>query len=99
MLKSLSVVFVLSASGAAMAQSDMEDITYFSCHICHDAAGVENPIPVIRGQPYEDLLEKLNGFDAGPDNSTIMHRFVAGFSEAEIENMARFISNLESSSK
>lgn len=95
MLKTLPVLFFLCTGGAAIAEATTEEITYMSCHVCHDAGGPATSIPVLKGRPYEELIVKLNTFIGAADTSTIMHRFVSGFSTADLENLARYISGLE----
>lgn len=99
MLKSVPVILLMSTGTAAFAQSGKDAITYMSCHVCHDGGAEANAIPAIAGMSYETLHDKLMGFTKAGDGSTIMHRFVAGLSAAEIESMARYISNLEGRSQ
>jgi cytochrome c553 len=95
MLRTLPVLFFFCTGGAAIAQATTEEITYLSCRICHDAAGPATSIPVLKGRSYEELIEKLNTFIGEADVSTIMHRFASGFTAAELDNLARYISGLE----
>ena len=95
MLKSLTLCFALCASGAAYAQPSAAEITYNSCAVCHGDGQGEGAIPAIRGQKYEALLGYMTSLGGPSDTSTIMHRFTAGLTVPEMEDLAQYISTLE----
>ncbi len=95
MRKSVPVILLTMMGTAVFAQTGMVEITYISCHVCHDGRTEANEIPDIAGMSYETLRDKLMAYGQTGGNSTIMHRFVAGLSTAEIDSMARYISTLE----
>lgn len=94
MAKGLTLGVFVGTAGMALGQAAPDQITYLSCSVCHggDPSG---SIPEIRGLPYDRLLSSLRGFDGASDSSTIMHRFVAGLTPAEIDSLARYVSGLE----
>jgi len=94
MFKGMTFFAFFVLSGAASAQGTPEQISYVSCRSCHGSGEGEGAIPAIRGRPYEDLLTALQSFSQ-PGPWTIMHQFVVGFSDTEIESLARYVSDLE----
>ena len=99
MFKSLISLAFLFAGAAAAAQSTTAEVTYLSCAVCHgDGQGEgqgDDAIPAIRGRPHDVLLASLSGFAAEAGTATIMHRFIAALTPAEIDALARHISGLE----
>jgi cytochrome c553 len=95
MVKGLAFGVLVCTSGMAFGQATTDQITYASCSVCHGNADTSGSIPAIRGLPYDRLMTSLAGFGAAGDTSTIMHKFVAGFTAAELESLARHVSGLE----
>lgn len=65
-----------------------------NCFNCHGAGGMgSGPIPPIAGMPAETMTALLNAFkqDLVP-GATIMGRIALGYSDAEIEALARYFS-------
>jgi len=59
------------------------------CETCHRADGAD--IPLIHGRPADELARSLRAFPAQAD-ATVMHRIAAGLSAAEIDAVARALS-------
>ena len=95
MFKSLISLAFLFAGAAAAAQSTTAEVTYLSCAVCHGEGQGDDAIPAIRGRPHDVLLASLSGFAAEAGTATIMHRFIAALTPAEIDALARHISGLE----
>ncbi|MCC5862194.1 MAG: hypothetical protein JJT93_09825 [Gammaproteobacteria bacterium] len=68
-----------------------------ACANCHgdDGRGAW-PIASIAGRPYTELLRQLTAYRNGDalDDATVMPRLMAGYSEADIEVLARWFSAL-----
>ena len=60
------------------------------CVTCHgpDGAGAGG-IPAIKGRPAPVLLDKLTAFKQGSEPSTIMGRLAKGYSDEQLERLAR----------
>ena len=68
-----------------------------TCANCHGTDG-RSPgvIPSIAGQPYDILHEQLLAFKAGEvAGATIMTRHALGYSDEELEALARYFSEIE----
>ena len=97
--KSLLAAGLALGASAAMAQDKPETLTGASagmlantCAGCHgtDGASAGPASPTIAGLSEEYFIETMNAFAAGEIPSTIMGRIASGYSEAEIEQMAKF---------
>ena len=95
MYKGFILLAFLAVGGAAAAQDTPEQISYLSCQACHGSGEGEGAIPAIRGRPYADLIALLQSFTQPGNAPTIMHQFVVGFTDAEIESLAQYVSGLE----
>lgn len=91
--KAALILFV--ALGPAAAGAEGEQISYLSCQVCHGAAGTGSSIPTLQGRPYDELLTLLTSFATGTAQTTIMHRFMVGTTDADREGLARYISQGE----
>lgn len=94
----ISILFLITG-GAAHSQNAIAQISYESCTVCHGSNGDERAIPSIEGRSYETLLAALTRFSQAEGSSTIMHQFMPGFTSAEIEDLARYVSSLEGESE
>jgi cytochrome c553 len=95
MLRLIGGITFLAALGVGAAAAEQVEIDYLSCQVCHGAAGTDSSIPAIQGRPEKELLALLNAVAAGASDTTIMHRFMVGTSEADRESLARYISQLK----
>lgn len=60
-----------------------------SCAACHGTQGVAlQGMDSLAGQKKEDLLKKMLDFKSGKKPATLMHQLAAGYSDAEIEQLA-----------
>lgn len=93
----IAVVALLGASpisGAISAHAQGADprLLAFSCAGCHGPGGHSpGTIPSINGRSQAALAEALRGFRAGERPSTVMGRIAKGYSDAEIDAVAREI--------
>jgi cytochrome c553 len=95
MLRLLGGITFLIALSVGAASAERVEIDYLSCQVCHGVASTDSSIPAIQGRPLEDLQALLNSFATSASETTIMHRFMVGTTDAERESLARYISQLK----
>lgn len=88
----LCAAIVVTLSGPVLAGS--EELTMVSCSMCHGSTGSEASIPTINGRDSQELLALMFSFASGDTTATIMHRFLLGMSNEELELLAAYISGL-----
>lgn len=93
-IKVLTFILPLIMGGAVCAADTVAQISYESCKVCHGIGEGEGAIPSIEGKSFEALLAALMLFSRAEGSSTIMHQFLPGFTDAEIEDLARYVSSL-----
>lgn len=95
----LAGAFVAALSaGGAVAQSDLQTaVLAGSCASCHGTDGHSpGSIPPIAGRPEAVLRAQLEAFKAGqPADATVMTRIAKGFSDEQIEALARHFSSIK----
>ena len=65
-----------------------------SCFACHGTDGKsKGSIPAIHGKTALQIKNSLKSFQTGP--STVMDRHAKGFSDADIDEIANYISGLK----
>ena len=89
----LSAAIVIKLAGPVLAGT--EDVTMGSCSVCHSSTVSESSIPTINGRDSKELLALMLSFASGETTATIMHRFLQGMSNEELELLAAYISGLE----
>jgi len=86
------------SAGPAAAQADLQtSVLAGSCASCHGTDGHSpGAIPPIAGRPEAVLRAQLQAFKAGetPD-TTVMTRIAKGFSDEQIEALARHFSSIK----
>jgi len=66
-----------------------------SCFSCHGPAGRSpDSIPAINGKSAPYLARAMNDFRLGKRKSTVMQRIAKGYSAAEINRLAAYVSTL-----
>ncbi len=94
-------VFALAAAVAApaLAQSPAHvrslAATCFTCHGT-DGRSVGGVPPSLAGQNKALLLQKMKDFKADKISATIMHQQAKGYTDAELELIATYFSNIKS---
>lgn len=86
----------LAASDDGLVAPERAEIIAQSCAACHGTDGrLDTDIPAIAGKPQAVLAIQLLSFrrDEMP-GATVMPRLTAGFTEAELEAVAEYFSNL-----
>ena len=78
--------------GVAAAQSADPQLLALSCAGCHGPGGHSpGTVPSIDGRSAPAIAEALRSFRAGQPSSTVMGRVAKGYSDAEIDALAREI--------
>jgi len=78
----------------AAAQNANPQLLTVSCSGCHGPAGHSpGAIPSIYGRTSASIAEALRDFRDGKRPSTVMVRFAKGYTDAEIDTVAREISS------
>jgi sulfide dehydrogenase cytochrome subunit len=81
------------AAPKTMTGASAEALSY-TCMGCHGADGVSTGpgIPTIAGIPESNFVDVMNAYKSGEAYSTIMGRIATGYSDEEIEAMAKYFS-------
>ena len=110
MIRSLVLLAVLvlaagvtgSAAAAAAHPGDpaVGRIMVYTCHGCHGIPGYRNaypnyPVPKIAGQHYQYLVTALNEYRSGDRAHPTMRTQAESLSEADIANIAAYLSSLK----
>lgn len=67
-----------------------------SCAGCHGTSGVaQQGMESLAGQKKEDLLKKMQDFKSGKKPATLMHQLSAGYSDAQIDQLAEYFAALK----
>ena len=84
------LVFTAAASAGGGASGSMLGNT---CAGCHGTNGVSaGPAPTIAGMSPDYIVETMQGFRSGDIRSTIMTRIAKGYSDDDIDAMAKYFS-------
>lgn len=60
------------------------------CHGTDGHAGAGSEVPDLAGQRAPAIVERMKAFRAGTRPSTVMQQLAKGFSDAQIEQLARY---------
>lgn len=78
------------ANPAAAPKGPPAEILAATCSTCHGVDGTgSGPIPAIKGRPAVLLESQLKGFKSGELPSTVMGRLAKGFSDTQLEALAK----------
>jgi cytochrome subunit of sulfide dehydrogenase len=67
-----------------------------TCYICHGPNGKSNQsIPGLAGQDKAYLVQAMKEQKAGKRETTVMKKYMLGFTDAEIEQMAEFFAGIK----
>jgi len=84
---------LLSSFGAA-AQGPSAAVLTNTCFSCHGTDGHSaGAMPSIAGKDYDYVVTALLEFKSGAREATVMDRITKGFSDEEIEALARYFSS------
>lgn len=87
--------FVCLTNAQAGSISKVEAMAH-SCFACHGVNGRgSGKIPELNDLDKEDIVESLIGFKSGEEKATIMHHLSTGYSDKEIEMLAKYFADLK----
>lgn len=99
LMRGIAVAALIGAfAGPANALSEDEvSVLAGTCANCHGTDGRSpGAIPAIGGQDYDILREQLLAFKAGEvEGATIMTRHATGYTDEELDALARYFSEIE----
>ena len=74
------------------AEPSRTELLAASCAACHGTNGhsADDEIDSLAGMKAEKIMKRLRQFGSGERNSTVMHHFAAGYTEAEIAEIAAY---------
>jgi cytochrome subunit of sulfide dehydrogenase len=83
----------IGLAAPAHAQNVSPELLTISCAGCHGIGGHSaGAIPSIFGRSADSIAESLRAFRDGKQPATVMDRIAKGYSDAEIDTVAREIS-------
>lgn len=91
-----TALLAMGLAGGASAETDAS-VLAGTCANCHGPDGISpGAIPTIAGAPFEVLLAQLRAFKAGEvPGTTVMTRIATGYTDEELEALARYFSQIE----
>ena len=99
LMRALAVTGMIGvfAGPASALSADEVSVLAGTCANCHGTDGRSpGAIPAIAGQDYDILREQLLAFKAGEvEGATIMTRHATGYTEEELDALARYFSEIE----
>lgn len=99
MLALTLMIFALSLSASAQAAGDAVAGKGKAalCAACHGADGISSTDiwPNLKGQKYGYIVKQIKAFRDGSRKDPSMQPMVAALSDADIENLAAYFSNLK----
>ena len=90
----LAVLCIAFAAPAAAQSSAARDAPpgAAACSGCHAPAQLGTPVPPIRGRDPKEIVQAMQEFRSGARASTVMDRIAKGFSDAETQAIAAWLS-------
>ena len=98
--RALALGLLLAACMTPAAAQSPDDVAVLagSCANCHGTDGrLSGAIPSIAGRPENVLRAQLKAFkaEAPPPGTTIMHRLVKGYSDEQIDALAKHFAQIK----
>ena len=88
---------VLLAGSAAVMAQDQQALylqslaaTCAACHGTYGRAEAGPGVPVLAGMPAQELVRRMSEFKSGVRPATVMQQISKGYSDAQIEQIARY---------
>lgn len=72
-----------------LAELDRSATLSLACSGCHGAAG--GAIPGLEGRPAASIRQSLLAYKANTDGTSVMHRMMRGYSEADIDAISTYL--------
>lgn len=92
MLGAVAASALAGTNGAEAADASARALAA-GCRSCHQPG--ESAIPTLQGQSRNALVAKLRGFREGSKAGTVMPQLAKGYSDAELEAIARYFAEGE----
>lgn len=91
-----AMMIVLPTASYAVGISNAE-LSATTCFMCHGPEGkfVGGSIPPLAGYPESVMIEQLKAIKVGTRKSTVMQRHITGYTDLEIEELAKYFSTLK----
>ena len=90
----LSAVIFMWISGVSLAADYRPAMLANPCAGCHGTDGASpGSIPSIKGMPGDYLVSTMKAFKSGKRKGTVMNRIARGYTDEEIELMAKHFSS------
>ena len=91
---------VLAGSAAVMAAQDQQALyprslaaTCAACHGTYGRAEAGPGVSVLAGRPTQELVRRMSDFKSGASPATVMQQISKGYSDAQIEQIARYFAS------
>lgn len=96
-LASMAMAIASLVAGQAVSAADAGGaIIAAQCNGCHGFEGASKGIvPVLKGKPAQYLSKSMKDFKSDKTKGTIMNRIAKGYSDAELDNVAKYYSGLK----
>lgn len=95
-LYALTAIAGLVASQAVFAADAGGAIIAAQCNGCHGFEGAsKGAAPGLKGSPAAYLSQSMKEFKSGKRKGTIMNRIAKGYSDGELDNVAKYYSGLK----
>jgi len=90
------LVITLCHFSSGHAQSTNPEALAFSCMACHSHQGNSLAgIPSLQGLSYDQIKDSLLAFKMRQRRGVIMNRIAGGYSDEQIQILARYFANLK----
>ena len=95
-VRGIGVICLVTLAAPASAQELAPEVLAIGCYSCHGPDG-QSPadIPAIDTLDAETLAGKLHSFASGETETTIMGRIARGYTDDQIDALARYIAQPE----
>jgi sulfide dehydrogenase cytochrome subunit len=97
----LALITLAAASGLTFAVQADEGVTRGAllaamCNTCHGMdGGGSKSIPALNDLESDELVETMQAFQSGEEDSTIMERHATGYSEEELKALADYYASMQ----
>ncbi|MBE0615671.1 MAG: c-type cytochrome [Burkholderiales bacterium] len=95
-LAAMLAVASLLASQPVTAADAGGAIIAAQCNGCHGFEGAsKGAAPALKGKPAQHLSRSMKDYKSGKAKGSIMNRIAKGYSDAELDNVAKYYSGLK----
>lgn len=95
-LAAMLAIASLVASQAVSAADAGGAIIAAQCNGCHGFEGAsKGAAPALKGKPAQYLSKSMKDYKSGKTKGSIMNRIAKGYSDAELDNVAKYYSGLK----